>query len=278
MFASKKAGDVVRVEVRRGGERRAVYLTLSEFSNADLLITLATPFSIGMIYLLVGSVLFFLKPRAKPTVLVLLLLDFISLFYLTTFDANTSWVLERIWICYPLFGAVAMHLFTVFPEELDFVRRHRWLVAIPYVVAGTLVACRHAFLDAAEGTTALAYASTAYVALVSIGNFALLALAWKQTKSEITVRKVKVILVGLLFTSTLAVVWAFAARIDPEATTWDMAMLLSAPFPILMTYSVLKQNIFDVDSVLRQTTTYFLSTVLVLALYFSVVAFFTLVT
>lgn len=271
-------GDVLKVEALRKGQRLQASVTLKYFSDADVLITLATPFSIGIIYLIVGGVLFFLKPRAKPALLVLLLLDLISIFYLTTFDANTSWLLERIWIGYPFFGAAAIHLFTVFPEELAFARRHPWVRAIPYGIAGLLVLFRHLYLDEVEASTALAYAATAYVTLVTIVDFALLGMAWRQTTSELTVRKVKVILVGLLFTSTLAVVWSFAARLDPEATTWEMAMLLSAPFPILMTYSVLKQNIFDVDAMLRQTATYFLSTVLVLALYFSVVAFFTLVT
>jgi signal transduction histidine kinase len=275
---SRQIGDRVRVLVRRGSESRAVELTLREFSNEDVWVTLATPFSIGIFYLLIGGFLFFLKPRSRPALLVLLLLLLIALFYLTTFDANTSWVLERIWVGYPFFGAVAIHLFTVFPAESDWIRRHAWVRIIPYGIAAVLVVLRHAFLAYAEGTTTLAFITTGFVTAVTFVNFFLLGILWRQATSQVVVRKVKVIGVGLLATSTLGVVWSFAARFDPEASTWDLAMLLSAPFPILMTYAVLKQNIFDVDGVLRQAVTYGLSTVLVLALYFSVVAFFTLVT
>lgn len=277
-IAQRPLGDKVRVEARRDSRRLEVDLTLREFSNSDVLITLATPFAIGIFYLLIGVVLFFLKPRSEIARLVLALLLSIALFYVTTFDANTTWQFERVWICYPLFGAIAVHLFTVFPEELAFARRHRWVRGAPYAMAVVLVLFRHIYLGDAEGTTNLAYASTVFLTAVTITNFLLLGLGWRQTRSQVVVRKVKVIAVGLLFTSTLGVVWSFAARVDPEATTWDFAMLLSAPFPILITYAVLKQNIFDVDGVLRQTVTYGLSTVLVLALYLAVVAVFTLVT
>ena len=277
-LVARKLGDKVKVEARHRGQNFELALTLREFSDSDVLITLATPFSIGIFYLLIGVVLFLLKPRSGVARLVIALLLSISLFYVTTFDANTTWYFERIWICYPLFGAISIHLFTVFPEDLELARRHRWIRAIPYLAAAILVVLRHAYLTTVEGSTALAYASTAFVSVVTLANFSLLGLAWRQTRSQVVVRKVKVIAVGLLFTSTLGVVWSFAARVDPEATTWDFAMLLSAPFPILMTYAVLKQNIFDVYGVLRQTVTYGLSTVLVLALYLAVVAVFTLVT
>jgi signal transduction histidine kinase len=271
-------GDPVRVDLLRRGERQTLALTLAEFSASDVLITLATPFSIGIFYLLMGTVIFFLKPRARPARLTLVLLSLIALFYLTTFDANTSGTLERLWIGYPLFGAVAVHLFTCFPEEWRFAARHPWIRVLPYGVAGVLVLLRQIYLGEAEGSTALAYASTAFVSAVTVTNFFLLLLLWRQTESQITIRKVKVILVGLLATSTLAVVWSYAARFDPDATTWDMAMLLSAPFPILMTYAIVKHNIFDVDEVLRATSSYVLSSGLVIGLYFGVVAFFTLVT
>jgi signal transduction histidine kinase len=273
-----EAGAQLRVELVRGAERRVLTLRAEEFTQEDVLVTLATPFSIGIFYLLMGSVIFFFKPRAPGARLLLLLLSLISIFYLTTFDANTTWMLERIWICYPLFAAVAVHLFTVFPEEWAVAKRYPWVRAIAYIIAGTLIFMRQVFLDAAEGTTALAYVSTAFVTAVTFANFILLALVWRQTDSQITIRKVKVILVGLLVTSTLGVVWSYAARVDPEAITWDMAMLLSAPFPILMTYAALKHNIFDVDVVLRTTAIYVLSSVLVVALYFAVVASFTLLT
>lgn len=271
-------GASLRVEVLRGGTPRVLHLKVSEFTSEDVLVTLATPFSIGIIYLLMGTVIFLFRPTAPAARLTLVLLSLISLFYLTTFSANTDWSLERLWIGYPLFGAVGVHLFTVFPEEWEPARRHRWIRIIPYAMAGLLVLLRQIFLGAAEGTTTLAYASTAFVTLVTLANIGLLGLQWRQTDSQLVVRKVKVLLVAILATSTLGVIWAYAARIDPEAITWDLAMLFSAPFPILLGYAVLKHNIFDVDVVLRTTSIYVLSTGLVLALYFMVVAFFTLLT
>jgi signal transduction histidine kinase len=271
-------GAPITVEIERGKTRQTFTLAMNEFSDEDVLITFATPFSIGIVYLLMGAVLFFIKPRARPARLLLFLLSLISLFYLTTFDTNTTWTLERLWLCYPLFAGVSVHLFTVFPEEWHVARRHPSLRYIGYAVAGVLVLLRQVFLDAAEGSSSLAFASTAFVTAVTIANFVILGLVWRQTSSQVTVRKVKIILAGLLVTSTLAVVWSYAARFDPDATTWDLAMLLSAPFPILMVYAVLQQNIFDVDAVFRTTAIYGLSSALVIALYFAMVAFFTLFT
>jgi signal transduction histidine kinase len=60
-------------------------------------------------------------------------------------------------------------------------------------------------------------------------------------------------------------------RIYPELITAEGAMMLSALFPILLAYAVIKKNLFDMDFVLRTTTIYAVATVMVVALYFAVV-------
>jgi signal transduction histidine kinase len=54
--------------------------------------------------------------------------------------------------------------------------------------------------------------------------------------------------------------------------TADVAMVLSALFPALIAYAILKRNLFDLDAVLRASLVYAVATALVLGVYFAAVA------
>jgi hypothetical protein len=57
--------------------------------------------------------------------------------------------------------------------------------------------------------------------------------------------KARTVAFGLVATITLSIVWSFALRAQPQRVTADQAMLLSAAFPILIGYAILRGNLFD---------------------------------
>src|SRR5262249_22259612 len=64
----------------------------------------------------------------------------------------------------------------------------------------------------------------------------------------------------------------FISRVGPRRVTADQAMLLSAAFPILIGYAILRRNLFDLDAVVQKSLTYGLVSLLVVGLWLSMVA------
>jgi signal transduction histidine kinase len=270
-LASRPPGRVVALELWRPSSRETlrVSLRMRQLDTADWLATFVLPVSIGIVYLLLGAVIFFLK-RSYEAALGMSICVVASVFYLTTFDAHTAHRLTRIWVAYPLLGAVSFHLFAAFPGRRP--GAHRLAVlAVPYALAAAILALaqlyHHDWRYAALG----APLSSGFLALCFVADLVLLSLTASRDPSPQVGNKAKTIRVGLLGTVVVGVVWNLVARVEPELITAERAMMFSGLFPILFAYVTIKKNLFDVDFVLRTTSIYAIATAAVVALYFAVV-------
>ena len=118
---------------------------------------------VGLVYLLLGAVIFFAAAavkRSREALLATLLCFITAAFYLTMFDAHTTYSLSRVWIAYPLLGPLSVHLFAVFPEVRPGWARRRVLIPL-YALGGALVFGRELMIDDARGSDVASLASAA---------------------------------------------------------------------------------------------------------------------
>ncbi len=262
--------EAVIVADSPSGERRTLALPVARLGRADLGYTFALPFSIGLLYLVLGSAIFLVK-RDTATTLTLLICLTASAFYLTMFDAHTAYRFSRIWVAYPLLGPLSVHLFAIFPERRRRVARAGVLGPL-YALAAASIAWRQLALDDPRASDRAALASSLMLSAEFVLILGLLAATLTRTRSPATRNRAKTTLVGMAATVTVVVAWQFASRASgPPLITADRAMLFSAAFPLLIAYALLRRNLFDVDAVLRASLVYGSATALVLALYFGAV-------
>jgi signal transduction histidine kinase len=269
-LSRKSVGEAVRVTLTDGVERRERTVVLGRFDAADFSVTFLLPFTIGLVYLLIGGVIFFVK-RTRPAALVMSICVVAAAFYLSTFDAQTTFALTRVWLCYPLLGAVAFHLFSVFPEE----RAHLWrarVLAVPYALAALVIAGRQAYARPSPAGFVAAVAGNVYLTAAFVACIVTLLQTLNRTASQVTRNKAKVLLVGLLASVACGLVYALVAHTQPRLLTVERVLVLSAFFPVLMGYAALKHDLFDMDAVLRTTLTYGVLTTLVIGTYVGAVA------
>jgi signal transduction histidine kinase len=265
-------GTRVGIDLVRSGAPGALHVDVAvgRLTTGDLLLTFVLPFAIGVLYLGLGAVLFFVK-RTRAAALILALSLTAAVFYLTLFDAHFTYRWVRLWVTYPLLGVISVHVFAVFPEERRSV--HRPAVLLPlYLVSFVVVALREWFLHDPWRFDLTSLVSGFLLAGCFIGDIVLLGVTWARTPSPATRSKARTMSFGLVLTITLAVVWALISRVGPKHVTADQAMVLSAAFPVLIGYTTLRQNLFDLDAVLHKSLTYGTVTVLVLSLYLACVA------
>jgi len=270
-LAKRRIGELVQMQVeqRRSGQRRIVQLRLRRLTTGDFLATFVLPFGIGVVYLLLGAVVFFVK-RTYEAALAMSVCVVASVYHMTTFDAHTTQSLVRLWVAYPLLGAVAVHLFAVFPAVRP--RMHRPLVlAVLYGIAAATLTVIEVNVTNPKFAAVSSVIPVVYLAICFFICIALLSMTITAEPSEVIRNKARTIRLGLLLTAAAGVAWSLIVRVSPELITAERAMMVSALFPVLLAYAVIKKNLFDIQFVLRTTAVYAVATALVLALYFGVV-------
>jgi signal transduction histidine kinase len=265
----------VTVEVRSPGSApaRAVRLPLGRLGPYDLGATFFLPFSVGLVYLLLGSVIFFAAgagQRNREALLATLLCFVAAAFYLTMFDAHSTYRWSRVWIAYPLLGPLSVHLFAVFPEVRPRWARRRVLLPL-YALGAALVVWRELGIDDPRLSDLASATTAAMLSLEFAADLGLLAFTMRRGASGPVRNRAKSIFVGLALTCTTSVGWQFAS-LAARPMSADAVMVLSACFPALIAYALLKRNLFDLDAVLRAGLIYALATGFVLAVYFAMVA------
>ena len=263
----------VALDVRHpDGSVAHVAVPLSRLTNWDLGSTFLLPFSIGLVYLLLGATIFRYK-RTREAALACALCLVAAAFYLSMFDAHTTYRFTRVWLSYPLLGPLSVHLFALFPEVRPRWARRRVLVPL-YGVGLAVVAWRQWAIADPRMSDAASLTSAGLLSLEFAADLGLLAYTMTRGASPAVRNRAKSIFVGLALTCTTAVAWQFASRlaVSSELLTADVAMVLSALFPALIAYAILKRNLFDLDAVLRASLVYAVATALVLGVYFAAVA------
>ncbi len=265
----RTVGERVEVTARRpDGREHSAFLTVARFSPMDLGFALVLPFSIGLLYLLLGAVLFFARASTEATITALLCCV-ASAFYMTMFDAHTTYRLDGVWLCYPILGPLSVHLFARFPERRAWVKDAH-LVAL-YLVGAALVASRIAFRGDPAIHDRLALASAVMLGAEFVLDLGLLLFAALHAQSANARNRGRSTLFGLALSCSAAVGWQFAARTG-AAMTAEQAMVLSALFPFLIVYAILRRNLFDFDAVVRMGLASAVASAALLAIYFALVA------
>jgi signal transduction histidine kinase len=254
------------------GDTRTVEVPLGRLSAGDWAYTLFLPFSIGVLYLLLACVVYGLKPT-RESALAAALCVLAAVFYLTMFDAHTTHRFTRLWQLYPLFGPLSVHLFALFPEERPGWTRRRVLVPL-YLLSLAVVVWRQLTLDQAGVSDRASLVSAILLSCEFTLDLGLLGDAMLRGSSPQVRNRAKSMFIGLGLTIGASVAWQFASRIGPPGLPMsaDVAMVLSALFPVLITYAIVKRNLFDIDAMLRASLSWFLATLVVLGVYFVAVA------
>jgi signal transduction histidine kinase len=273
-LAGRAGAARVTLTVRqaRDGARREVAVPLRRLDGADLGFTLYLPFTIGLLYLLLGAVVLALKPSREAS-LASALFFVAAAFYLTMFDAHTSYRFTRVWLLYPLFGPLSIHLFAVFPEVRPGWARARVLGPL-YLVGAAVIAWRQLAIDDPIASDRASLVSSTMLLGAFAADLGLLGYTLAHAASRAVRNRAKTVLAGLALTCTASVAWQFASRLGPPGApmTADQVMVLSALFPFLAAYAIVKRNLLDLDAVLRAGLIYGLATAFVVGLYFAAVA------
>ncbi|MCB9556021.1 MAG: PDZ domain-containing protein [Deltaproteobacteria bacterium] len=271
-LSSRQRGQRVVVSLARRSASGQVYtlkMKIRQLTRRDVGAMFALPYSIGSLYLLLGAVLMFVR-RDRTAALVSGICMCAAAFYTTTFVAHMGHWLARVWLIYPLLGSISLHLFSVFPARPTWARR--WLVIAGYVAGGLVLTLSELTYTNARWSPVASLICGWFVALCFLLDLLLLSASARAAPTDELRNKARTIRVGLIVMIAGAVIWQLViARVWPNLLTAEGVLTMSAMFPVLLAYAVIRRNIFDLDLVLRTTTTYVIASALVFAVYIALV-------
>lgn len=263
-------GQIVNYTVQREGQIIRVVLPVTQLSLELFFVFFILPYALGIFYLLVGSVIYSLRPDDQTTQTFLVVCVAIALNLILLFNIITSHELVRLWLAaLPLTGAALLHLALVFPQKWRLLQRAPHLAWLPYIPALAAIAVTEWTLD-----DPLHYAQAWRISFLLIGVFAFgwlvaLVMGLVRTRGSDDRRPMRIVALGggLAFGPITAWMLLAAASvalpIGPEIPALCMIF-----FPLAVGYAVLRHGLFEIDVLVRRSVLYFTLTVVFLGLYF----------
>jgi signal transduction histidine kinase len=268
-----KPGEKNRYLFEREGRQIEITVNNTLLGFKKAFVRSGLPFSVGFCYVLIGILVFLMKPgqRASRTFFFFCATFGLLLMFLQRLgEMRPSWLGTVHIFLYTVVPAVIIHLALTFPEERSVVKRHPYIQLLPYFGSCIL------FIGIRSATPLMSDIPK-LLFIILIGSLALATLAfigscfhlWFASSSEITKLRSKMILLGIVISSVVYISDAllnalFHVYLVPNFN-YHLPFLLA--FPFFIGYSNIKHNLFDIDGTIRRTFGYILATIGIALIY-----------
>jgi GAF domain-containing protein len=269
--------ELEQVSPSAGNSPKILPLTLnSAFPLQNLLLFFWLPYSIGLVYLAMGFVLYHLRSADGLSKVFFTFCAFVSIFLGTLFDQFTLHFLTPAWLlALPLVGAALLHLSFVFPVETRLARQKPRLPLIPYLIALALgLFSLYSLYFGPRPRIFLSLWSWEFnfLSLAILLFWALLLNAHTMTFSTMVRQQITIIFWGSLIAFGPIASWSLArlAGFTLESAWFNLSTALAGliVFPVVAAYAALRYRMLDLDIVFSRAAIYTLLALIVTLVYF----------
>ncbi len=263
------SGTPLRYTIRGAGDRPEVVTVPSRlFSTEDYLLLFGTHLLNGAAFILIGLVVFALKPRSAASLGLLASGLCTGVFVTTAVDLyGPHWFFRLHVLAESLVPATLIHLALVFPSDRLRGRRLPILAAtyLPFVALGVAyelcmyspAGYRFAHLVAMVGFDVGGVAITTSVAYDLV-----------TSRSPLVRRRTEVVAAGVLVGLLLPTVLFAVSGMLGGSVPINGAAFTAFIFPLAIGYATVKRDLFEIDILLRRTISYAVVIVAIAVAYF----------
>ncbi len=270
-ISGRQPGESLIYRFDRKGVVKDVAIPVSRYSLNDFLLVFLVPFLMGLLFVSFGSILYFAQPDSRGSIVYLGLCCAVGLFCMVLFESYTTYAFFRITLIYPLIGALATHLLSLFRQNLSGRPLARFSVYSLYFLALALIFGREIVLYDPSYSELFSRLSSTYILIALVVDLLLLVSAYQQSRAQATRDRIKLILIGTFIAGSFFAAWSLNFLLKTKSFYLDEQILIACVFPIFMGYAILRKNIFNLDHVIRLSLGYGVVAALVLVFYVVVV-------
>ncbi len=265
-------GGVINYKVEREGRVFEIWIAKMQFTLADLFMTFGSLMIAGIAFLLIGLIVFIMKPDAKVSWIFLIACLFLSMWSITIFDMqSTHYGFIRFYLLASVFFPAAfIHFSFYFPEPRRFVVKHPRIQYLPYIVALMITVPMEIIYP--ERGFAIFYSLTLlYMILAALMLLEPVTFAYFRPSSVLARQRAKVVLLGAAIAFPLPAVayfsqLLFGSFLGLRIQTNFLALIILC-FPASIAYAVARHNLFDVDVYIKRAVGYVITTGIIVGVY-----------
>lgn len=272
VLRNKSVGETVTYTVERGEEVFEVSLLTMRFSWFDLLMAFGTTFIAGLAYMLIGAVVYILKPDKVVTWALLVACFFLGLWSITVFDMqSTHFGFIRFYLlAAAVFPGALVHFSFYFPEPKKIAVKQPGVQLIPYIVA-LAIAIPMQLLYPAKGFGIFYSLSLLYMIVAAVAVLLPVNLAYFKPVSVLSRQRAKVVLIGATIAFPIPAIAYFSQLffgdfLGIRIQTNFLALPLVF-FPASLAYAIARHNLFDVDVFIKRAVGYVIITAIIVGAY-----------
>jgi class 3 adenylate cyclase len=231
------------------------------------------PFLVGLCYMLIGTVVFLMKPYQKTSwVFFISTVNFgiLAIFLFKVSTLKPFWLDNFIIFAYCFFPSTMIHLASNFPEERRIFGTPFFARLLPYAVSAILFICIRSatpnLMNAPKTYSIVLALYMVFGVLFFLGSNVQLRF-W--SKSEMVKRRATMVLLGFAIAALLPVMdFAFNATFRIYLVPgFNFYLPFFIAFPSFVGYSIVKHDLFDIDAIIKRTYGYVLTTGTIAGIY-----------
>jgi signal transduction histidine kinase len=234
----------------------------------DFLAIFVLPYVIGLITVVIGIGVFFLRPYQPAARLVTIFCMALGVFIAGGFDSNNTYALLPIWLLATFFlSAPLLSLTLIFPVRSTLLYRYPRLIIAPWII--TLVVAAVAFYLYYNPPTPqsfpVVYQPGMFLGIIAAALLFISLVRQRTRASSPTIRdQSNTVLIGLGLTIAPILFWLVTLILQNITNQPTLAFNASSilPFfimpPITLAYAVLQYRNVDTDRIISQGITYFI--------------------
>jgi two-component system NtrC family sensor kinase len=195
------------------------------------------------------------------------------------FDWTIYWGNIVAWVLQP---ALFLHFVLTFPERREFVRKHRWMLALAYVPGALLLSARLAAMRLLEASGRLSRSvdrlDVSYGALFFLIAATVLWDSYRRANTTILRQQLKWVTRGTVLAIAPYTLVYVLSYVFPHAMAWvpgiltNVSVLSLGLLPLTFGYAIFRYRLMDVDLIFKRGVVYTLAAATVVGLYFGLVA------
>jgi serine phosphatase RsbU (regulator of sigma subunit) len=272
-------GSMNTYRVVRDGKPAEITISTARLGVRSIMRRSGPLFTLGFVYVLIGALVFLMKPRAVESWLFFVMTCFTGMrvsFAAPSDLIRPTWFYDLRFLNETLLPASLIHLATRFPKTRTVVQRWPKLALVPYVPSlilfGLLQLTSTAYWNIPRG---LFLASQLYTLVGIIAFLGSMMLNVLRDRSVIVRLQSQMIFAGILLaflipTTDLMSRFLWQVYLFPDPAL-SFGVFLSL-FPLSIGYTIVKHDLFAIDVIVRRTYGYVLSTGSVVAAYAALVS------
>jgi signal transduction histidine kinase len=259
--------------IEREGRPFEISIPNTPFGFKRVFIRSGLLFLVGLCYVLIGTLVFLMKPHRRTSWVFFLFSIIVGLFLAFFFrsgEMKPFWLGTFHILFNTLIPAAFLHWAMSFPEERTLIKKHPYVQLLPYLGSFCLFLRIRLATPDLMGAPRIWYFILVFYMTSAIIVFLISCIqSWLKSPSEIVKVRSKMVLLGVAISvsvplSETIINALFNVHIVPNFNYYLPFLLV---FPFFIGYSIIKHNLFDIDGAIRRTFGYIFATVAIAGVY-----------